>query len=38
MKKNKKQQLHKAMTVLLTKLSSVRYNPLLINNYAVKAL
>lgn len=34
----KKQQLHEALTVLLTKLSSVRDNPLLMDNYAVKAL
>lgn len=37
MKKNKK-QLHEALTVLLTKLSSARDNPLLMDNYAVKAL
>ena len=37
MKKNKK-QLHEALTVLLTKLSSARDNPLLIDNYATKAL
>lgn len=37
MKKNKK-QLHEALAVLLTKLSSARDNPLLIDNYAVKAL
>lgn len=37
MKKNKK-QLHEALAVLLTKLSSARDNPLLIDNYVVKAL
>jgi hypothetical protein len=37
MKKNKK-QLHEALAVLLTKLSSARDNPLLVDNYAVKAL
>lgn len=37
MKKNKK-QLHEALAVLLTKLSSARDNPLLMDNYAVKAL
>ena len=37
MKKNKK-QLHEALAVLLTKLSSARDNPLLMNNYVVKAL
>lgn len=37
MKKNKK-QLHEALAVLLTKLSSARDDPLLIDNYAVKAL
>lgn len=37
MKKNKK-QLYEALIVLLTKLSSARDNPLLIDNYAVKAL
>ena len=37
MKKNKK-QLHEALTVLLTKLSSARDNPLLIDNYVTKAL
>jgi hypothetical protein len=37
MKKNKK-QLHEALVVLLTKLSSARDNPLLMDNYAVKAL
>ena len=34
----KKQQLHEALAVLLTKLSSARDNPLLIDNYVVKAL
>lgn len=34
----KKKQLHEALTVLLTKLSSARDNPLLIDNYVVKAL
>lgn len=37
MKKNKK-QLHEALAVLLTKLSSARDNPLLMDNYIVKAL
>lgn len=37
MKKNKK-QLHEARAVLLTRLSSARDNPLLMDNYAVKAL
>lgn len=37
MKKNKK-QLHEALAVLLTKLSSAMENPLLMDNYAVKAL
>ena len=37
MKKNKK-QLHEALAVLLTKLSSARDNPLLIDNYVTKAL
>lgn len=37
MKKNKK-QLHEALAVLLTKLSSARDNPLLMDNYAVNAL
>ena len=37
MKKNKK-QLHKALAVFLTKLSSSMDNPLLIDNYEVKAL
>lgn len=36
-KKNKK-QLHEALAVLLTKLSSARDNPLLMDNYVVKAL
>ena len=35
--KNKK-QLHEALSVLLTKLSSVRDNPLLMDNYVVNAL
>ena len=34
----KKKQLYEALVVLLTKLSSARDNPLLIDNYAVKAL
>lgn len=34
----KKKQLHEALSVLLTKLSSARDNPLLIDNYVVKAL
>lgn len=34
----KKKQLHEALAVLLTKLSSARDNPLLIDNYVVKAL
>ena len=34
----KKKQLHEALAVLLTKLSSAMDNPLLIDNYAVKAL
>ena len=34
----KKQQLHEALAVLLTKLSSARDNPLMMDNYAVKAL
>lgn len=34
----KKQQLHEALVVLLTKLSSARDSPLLMDNYAVKAL
>ena len=33
-----KTQLHEALAVLLTKLSSARENPLLMDNYAVKAL
>lgn len=33
-----KKQLHEALVVLLTKLSSARDNPLLMDNYAVKAL
>ena len=37
MKKNKK-QLHEALAVLLTKLSSARDDPLLMDNYVVKAL
>lgn len=37
MKKNKK-QLHEALAVLLSKLSSARENPLLMDNYVVKAL
>lgn len=37
MKKNKK-QLHEALAVLLTKLSSARDNPLLMDNYVTKAL
>lgn len=37
MKKNKK-QLHEALAVLLTKLSSARDNPLLMDNNVVKAL
>ena len=36
MKKNKK-QLHEALPVLLTKLSSARDNPLLMDNYVTKA-
>ena len=36
MKKNKN-QLHEALTVLLTKLSSARDNPLLMDNYVIKA-
>ena len=35
MKKNKK-QLHEALAVLLTKFSSARDNPLLMDNYAKK--
>lgn len=34
----KKKQLHEALAVLLTKLSSARDNPLMMDNYAVKAL
>ena len=34
----KKQQLHEALAVLLTKLSSARENPLLMDNYVTKAL
>lgn len=34
----KKKQLHEALAVLLTKLSSARENPLLMDNYVVKAL
>ena len=34
----KKQQLHETLAVLLTKLSSARDNPLLMDNYVVKAL
>ena len=34
----KKKQLHEPLAVLLTKLSSARDNPLLMDNYAVKAL
>lgn len=34
----KKQQLHEALAVLLTKLSSARDNPLLVDNYVTKAL
>lgn len=37
MKKNNK-QLHEALAVLLTKLSSARDNPLLMDNYVTKAL
>ena len=37
MKKNK-EQLHEALAVILTKLSSARDNPLLMDNYDVKAL
>lgn len=37
MKKNKK-QLYEALAVLLTKLSLARENPLLMDNYVVKAL
>lgn len=34
----KKEQLHEALVVLLTKLSSARDNPLLMDNYVTKAL
>ena len=34
----KKKQLYEALAVLLAKLSSARDNPLLMDNYAVKAL
>lgn len=34
----KKQQLHEAQDVLLTKLSSARDNPLLMDNYVTEAL
>lgn len=34
----KKEQLYEALTVLLIKLSSARDNPLLIDNYVMKAL
>lgn len=34
----KKQQLHEALAVLLTKLSSARDNPLLMDNYVTKSL
>lgn len=34
----KKKQLYEALAVLLTKLSSAKDNPLLIDNYIVKAL
>ena len=34
----KKKQLYEALAVLLIKLSSARDNPLLIDNYVVKAL
>lgn len=37
MKKNKK-QLYEALAVLLTKLSSAKDNPLLMDNYVTKAL
>ena len=37
MKKNN-EQLHEALAVLLTKLSSAMDNPLLMDNYVVKAL
>lgn len=35
---DKKKELHEALAVLLTKLSSARDNPLLMDNYVVKAL
>ena len=34
----KKKQLHEALAVLLTKLSSARDNPLMMDNYVTKAL
>lgn len=34
----KKKQLHEALAVLLTKLSSARDNPLLMDNYVVNAM
>lgn len=34
----KKKQLHEALAVLLTKLSSARENPLLMDNYVTKAM
>lgn len=34
----KKKQLYEALAVLITKLSSARDNPLLMDNYVVKAL
>lgn len=34
----KKKQLHEALAVLLTKFSSARDNPLLMDNYVTKAL
>ena len=34
----KKKQLHEALAVLLTKLSSARDNPLLMDNFVTKAL
>lgn len=34
----KKKQLYEALAVLLTKLSSAKDNPLLVDNYVVKAL
>lgn len=36
--KNNKKQLHEALAVLLTKLSSARDNPLLMDNYVTKSL